>query len=311
MATMIRLTFLACLLAACAGHEHEKTTHPVPTPPEKRAAIAPPAVASISNVVTPESVLHDPQQDVYFISNVFGGLEAVDGNGFITRVDADTLRVDLKWIENGKNGARLDGPKGMAIVGDTLYVSDVLAVRKFDRRTGAPLGEIPLPGATMINDLATDGSNVYVSDTAIRSWAGQTFVATNTDAIWKISGDRATKIASGAELHQPNGLAFHDGALWVAPFAGNELYRLDGTERDVVIEVPRGQLDGLVILGDGTRIVSSWQGSTIYRESSDGEFTPLLNGIAHSADIGYDAKRRRLLVPRSATNEVTIHQLSR
>lgn len=309
MANLIRLTFLACLLAACGQHEHETVIWPVPNAAEKRAAIAPPATTSITNLATPESVLHDPQQDVYFISNVSGGLEAVDGNGFITRVDAKTMRVDLRWIETGKNGARLDGPKGMTIVGDTLYVSDVLAVRRFDRRTGAPLGAIALPGATMINDLATDGTSVYVSDTAIRSSAGPTFIATKTDAIWKITGDRATKIASGVGLRQPNGLAFHDGALWVAPFSGNEIYRLDGAERADIAETPRGQLDGLVILEDGARIVTSWQGSTIYRETGEGKFVPLLNGIALPADIGYDANRKRLLVPRSATNEVTVHQL--
>lgn len=270
----------------------------------------PPALTVVTGLASPESVLYDAEQDVYFISNLNGGLLAQDNNGFITRVRAADMTVQLKWIAGGTNGVRLDAPKGMTIVGDVLYVSDVTAVRTFDRRTGAPRGEIPLPGATLINDLTTDGTNVYVSDTGVKPSAGITFAATGTDAIWKISGGRATKIASGTQLHQPNGLEFVDGSLWVASFRGNELYRLDGDEKTDVEKLPRGQLDGLVHLPGGTRFVTSWIGNAVYRGTGDGKFVPVLRGLAAPADIGYDTKRKRLLVPNSPLNQVTVHSLS-
>ena len=262
----------------------------------------------ITGLAGPESVLHDPEQDIYFISNINGGLLAQDANGFISRVDADSMSVNVRWIEGGKNGVKLDAPKGMTIVGDTLYVSDVTAVRRFNRRSGAPEGEIALPGATLINDLTNDGTAVYASDTGVKPASGIEFAATGTDAIWKISGDRAEKIASGTDLLQPNGLDFNDGALWVVSFRGNRLYRLAGNGREDERELPRGQLDGLVHLEDGTPLVSSWLGTAIYRGSGD-RFTALLTGVTTPADIGYDSKRKRLLVPRSALNQVTIHAI--
>ena len=291
------------LLCTSCLYQNPETTPGLETPSEEAGPdLVAPALAIIGKLAGPESVLHDPEQDVYFISNLNGGLLTRDNNGFISRVNAQTMEVELKWVAGGTNGVRLDAPKGMAIVGDTLFVSDVTGVRKFDRRTGAPKGEIALPGATLINDLTTDGRDVYASDTAVVPSAGITFAPTGTDAIWKISGDRATKIASGTQLNQPNGVDFFKGRLWVVTFRGGELYRLDGEKKTGVIKTRRPQLDGLVHLADGTPVYSSWTGNAVYRGN-----VPILRGVSAPADIGYDTKRRRLLVPNSPLNQVTIH----
>jgi hypothetical protein len=306
---MRSVVLLATLLVMACLHQNKETIPGAANTAEKAAAFPPPPAESIiTNLAGPESALHDPEQDVYFISNINGGLLEADNNGFITRVNAASMTVQTKWIESGKNGARLDAPKGMAIAGDFLYVSDITAVRKFDRRTGAPRGEIALPGATLINDLTTDGTSVFVSDTAVRPAAGVTFERTGTDAIWKISGDKASRIASGRDLNEPNGIDFANGSLWVVTFRANELYRLNGTEKADIRRLPHGQLDGLIHLADGTPVVTSWIGDAIYRGDGDA-FTPVLKAIDAPADIGYDRKRNRLLVPRSTANEVTIHPL--
>jgi hypothetical protein len=184
-----------------------------------------------------------------------------------------------------------------------------VAVRKFDRRSGAPQGEIPLPGATLINDITTDGRSLYVSDTGLRTGPGITLVPTGTDAIWKITDDRATKIASGRALGQPNGLDFVGGALHVVTFQGNRLYRLAGGKREDLSTLPAGQLDGIVHLSDGSLLISSWLGKQVYRGRVGGPFRAILAGIVTPADLGYDTKRHRLLVPSSAANQVTIHQV--
>jgi hypothetical protein len=267
------------------------------------AGPAPPAVAIITDLRTPESVLFDPEQDVYFISNINGGMTSIDGDGFISRVDAATMSVNLSWVRG------LDGPKGMAIAGNTLYVSDIRGVRKFDRRTGAALGVITLPGATFINDIVADGADIYVSDTGIAMGPGPSYIATGTDAIWRISNDRVEKFASGPDLQQPNGLDILEGTLRVASFSGNEIYELHDGKKRSVEPVPYGQLDGLIHLSDGTPVVSSWYGDAIYQRSNRGDYVPILAGIDAAADIGYDSKRSRLLVPIPALNQVTIHAL--
>ena len=299
----------AIALIALCGCQYKELREPGSSiaDKEKRNQIkAPPAVQTISTgLAGPESVLYDPEQDVYFISNINGGLLDRDNNGFISRVDANTLAVTLKWVEGGKNGVTLDGPKGMAIAGDTLYASDTAAVRKFNRRTGAYEGEIALPGATTINDMTTDGKRIWVSDTGVVPASGVTFFSTGTDAVWQIENDHATKVASGRDLKQPNGLAWVNGNLWVVTFGGAELYQLDGGAKKNVMQLPRGQLDGLVALPDGTFFVTSWDGMAIYRGKKD--FEPILQGIPTPADLGYDTKRHLLLVPASSSNRVTLH----
>lgn len=311
-AKRLRVAFLALILAACNNEGPPPPHTSISDDDQRNRIVAPPAMATISTgLAGPESVLYDPQQDVYFISNINGGLLDRDDNGFISRVDAKTLEVDLKWIEGGKNNVTLDGPKGMAIAGDSLYVSDVAAVRKFDRHTGAPQAAIALPGTTTINDLTTDGKNIYVSDTGVIPGPAETFEATGTDSIWIIENDRARKIASGHdELQQPNGLEFADGKLWVVTFGGNELFALDGGRKSTVMTLPRGQLDGVVHIPDGHWLVTSWSGMAVYRGTGKGSFEPILQAVPTPADIGYDTKRHLLLLPASANNSVTLHAIS-
>ncbi|HUR83598.1 MAG TPA: hypothetical protein VM733_22770 [Thermoanaerobaculia bacterium] len=308
LAFLLIAAFTACPSNRQAQKTLQGTSHHFDVPPAMRQS-PPPVNSIITRLRGPESVLYDAQQDVYFISNLNGGLQTVDNNGFITRVDAKSLFVTLKWVEGGRGGVRLDAPKGMGIIGDALYVSDILAVRKFDRRTGRPLGEVKLPGATLINDIVSDGKSVFVSDTGLRVAEGHTFRSTGTDAIWKITNDRAEKIAAGRELNHPNGLDLADGELWAVTFGPNEIVSIVDGKPHTVAQLPRGQLDGLVRLPDHTVLVSSWLGEGIYRGSPGAAFEPILTGIDAPADLGYDTKRHRLLVPIPGANQVTIHAL--
>ncbi len=197
-----RLVPFFLLLSLCC--QKESTTPPPMTEgaPPMPMTTAPPVSqpATLSGFQTPESVLYDPDQDVYFISNINGQPLAADDNGYISRVNAESLQIDAKWIDGAKPEITLNAPKGMAIVGDDLYVTDLTVVRKFDRKSGAPKGEIAIPGSTFLNDLASDGTVVYVSDSGLKAGASGSFEPTNTDAIWKISGDKPRKIAGSPGL---------------------------------------------------------------------------------------------------------------
>jgi len=68
-----------------------------------------------------------------------------------------------------------------------------------------------------------------------------------------------------------------------------------------------GQFDG-VELAKGALWVSSWADSSVYRYEN-GEGTNLIKGVPSPADIGYDAKRNRVLIPIFTGNRVEIWQL--
>jgi hypothetical protein len=138
----------------------------------------------VSGFQTPESVVHDRVMDWYLVSNVgLGNPAALDHNGFISKVSPGGEVLDLAWIQDGVGGVTLNGPKGLAIRDDALYVADVDTLRIFDRRTGAPRRSVPMPNPfaptpLFLNDVVVAGDGtVYLTDnrnSAIFGWIGST-----------------------------------------------------------------------------------------------------------------------------------------
>jgi hypothetical protein len=140
----------------------QEATKPPPSP------TPPPAITFKGPFATPESVLYDAAGDRYLVSNINGKPDGVDGNGFITELSPDGTVKTPKLIASGEKGAKLDAPKGMAIVRGELWVSDISQVRKFDLKTLAPKGDIALPGATFANDvLLAPVGRVFVSESSV------------------------------------------------------------------------------------------------------------------------------------------------
>ncbi len=263
---------------------------------------------------TPESVMYNAKEDVYLVSNinVDGIPTKKDNNGFISKLAPDGTVLNLKWIAGGANEVTLNAPKGMAIVGNTLYVTDLDTVRKFDLLSGKTLGAIPIEGTTFLNDLAAgpDGT-VYVSDTGLVA-DEKGIGPSGTDAVYKISpADKVSLIAKGKELTLPNGLeVLANGKLQVVTFGSSEIYTLDADgKRGDLQKLPAGSLDGVITLSDGRLVISSWESNSLYALSPDGKIEVLAKDLPSPADIGYDTKRERVLVPIFQEDRVVIQPL--
>jgi hypothetical protein len=261
-------------------------------------------------LATPESVFYDEASDLYLVSNINGGPLDIDNNGFISRLSPDGKVETLKWIEGGKNKVTLNAPKGMAIVSGVLYVADLDTVRTFDLKTGAPKADIKLTGATFANDVAPglDGK-VYVSDSGLKQNAKGDFEPTGSDAVWVIDKGKATALAKDKELGKPNGLVLGPTGLWVVTFGSGELYRLDdkGKKQDAV-KPPKGSLDGILLVNDSLYI-SSWDASAVYKGKPAGPFEVVIPNVKAPADIGFDVKRGRILVPLFMDNAVEAYDV--
>jgi hypothetical protein len=303
---MLKRLFLVALVAlslfACAKTEtttvSETATDTAPPPPPKPTEIT-------EGLSTPESVVYDAEQDVYFISNINGQPTGIDDNGYISRVNAETLQSDAKWIDGAKQEITLNAPKGLAIAGGDLWVSDVTTVRRFDRKTGAPKGEVAVKGTSFLNDVAADGNLVYVSDTGVDA----SFKPLGKDAIYKIENNKATRLVGGKNLNGPNGITVAGGKLWAVSFGGNELYAIENGKKGTAVTLPNKGLDGLVALPDGSFAITSWDAKTVYRGQPAGPFTAFVENVDAPADAGFDSKRNRLLVPHFMENKVTFHDV--
>ena len=284
------LLLLACSCVSTASYEAVKIVTP-----------------AASGLNTPECAIHDEKADIYIVSNINGNPLGEDKAGFISRVAPSGKILELKWIDGSAEGVTLNAPKGLAIVGDTLYAADVNAIRKFHRVTGKPTGVIEIKGSSFLNDLASgpDGK-VYVSDSGF----GGDKDAPRTDAVYEISVDDSVKaLSKGEEVPNPNGLLVTAGGLLVCTWNSGELLwarAREGRER-LVAKLPKNQLDGIVVDKDGSLLITSWAGECVYRLSLSGKETTIaVEGLKEPADPGWDAKRGRLLIPHFKEHTLTI-----
>ncbi len=298
---MKRLVLSSCLVAATVFAQAKDTGV---------AAKPTAAVTFKDGLATPESVLYDAETDTYLVSNINGAPLDKDNNGYITELNPDGSVLKAKLIEGGQNKVTLNAPKGSAIKDGVLYVADIDTVRLFDRKTGAPKGDVALKGATFANDVAAgpDGK-IYVSDSGLNP----KFEPTGTDAIWVITpGKKPTAKAflKSKDLHGPNGLLVTKDAVHVVTFSAAELqtYDLKGKKVGEFTKLPNGGLDGLVMVGDEL-LISSWGAKTIYRGKRGGEFREAFTDLEAPADFGFDSKRNRVLVPRFQGNTVEAWEL--
>jgi glucose/arabinose dehydrogenase len=287
---------LVCLIAVVA------------LPPGASGAAVLPAAIMVSGFQTPESVHHDAAADVYLVSNINGNPTGADDNGFISRVTPAGQVQTLKWIDGASASISLNAPKGMAIVGDTLYVADITVVRMFDRTTGQAKGSVTVPGAAFLNDLTAgpDGA-VYVTDTGVNP----DFSPNGKDAVYRIKDGALTTVAKSANLKNPNGITMlPNGRLFVVTLSQDgATYELTTAgAQSQMRNLPQGQLDGVEAVSGQVLLVSSWAANAVYRVT--GSAAEVLVANAQSpADIGYDRGRDRVLIPLFQGNQVRIQPL--
>jgi hypothetical protein len=322
------LLILCCAVAAsscvpvdkrASGDSTAAVTESLPRAAAPPPAPAPPApgatkIVTIAGFLTPESVLHDSTQDIYFVSNVNGGPTAKDNNGFISRVKPDGAVENLKFIEGGRSGTVLNAPKGLALAGDTLWVADIDAVRAFNARTGAPIDSVSLAklGAVFLSDVVvTSTGALYITDTGIRFDDIGNVLHPGPDRLFRIGPDHTVTVAvRGDTLGRPNGITLDVAGkrFIVVEFGGKFLlaWKPEDKAPKVIAKGPGG-FYGVVFAG-GRLLASSWNDSTVSSYES-GDEVKVITGVPSPADIGYDAKRNRVLVPIFTGNRVEIWQL--
>ena len=306
------LLLSALVVAACAPAAEEAAPvvaeatpvapAPVLSPPVDLTPEPTPAddVLSDLGLVRPVAVVHDPASDVYLISNAPSG----GAPGFITSLLPDGAVDALRWIDGAERGVVLNRPAGMALVQTRLVVADGDHLRIFDRETGVPRGEVFIPGATSLRDVATGPRGaVYVTD------AGKGHGA-SPGAVWRVSRrGTVSLVAKSSVLGRPEGLVCVGSTVWIAATAPKAFYGIDPAGTLTHGPSLPGAVTG-VAQAEGHVFFSSPVGRSIYGGPLAGPFVPVVAGVDGPGDVGWDAARRRLLVPRVEAGALGIYTLA-
>lgn len=311
---MLHIPMLICALGACARPTDGTKGQVQPKGDSNAEAPLATQIAWLGDLHQPEAVRYDPEQDVFFISNMVGFGSVKDANGYIVEVKAGDLSIGKVFAENGKAGVILDAPKGMTISGDTLWVCDIDVMRAINRKTGVYIGTLDLKpfGALLLNDVTMGGDGaMYITDTGILM-TSKGVVYKGADKIFRVSNGNVSVIAQGAGLMRPNGITWDKQAnrLVVVTFDPfhSQMYTIAPNGERRLLGKGNGKFDGVEPLGGGRFMVASWNDSSV-RLLGNGENRRIANNVLQPADIGYDTKRNRLAIPVGPLNQMQLWQL--
>lgn len=268
------------------------------------AAVAAEPVWKVEGFDGPESALYDSKRNVVYVSNVNGSPTEKNGQGYIAKVSAEGSLVEKTWVGG------LNAPKGMALVGGTLYVSDIDRLVAIDVDAGKVSATYPVAEAKFLNDVAAapDG-RVFVSDMF-------------TDTIHTLAGDKLKTFVQDAELTAPNGLLVEGDKLVVASWGKikegfetetlGHLKTVDLSSKKVSTlgdGTPVGNLDGIEADGSGAYLVTDWMAGGLYRIKPSGNAELLLDLNQGSADLGLIPEKKLAIVPMMNDGSVVAYPI--
>ncbi len=278
-------------------------------------AVAHPAGAQVTvvDLQSPYSFVSGPAGNEYFISSVNGDPEQADNNGFITKLDAGGKLANLKFIQGGTNGTTLHAPKGMALVGDTLYVADLDAIRGFDAATGKPKGAVTIPtgasgvSAVSLTDVAFDGKGLlYCSDQ-------------RANRIYRveIGSGKVSLLIADPQLAGPAGLALHpkSGQLIVVSWDKGKIFEIspDGHLTELVsngfFSGRFANLRGVDFDRWANMYVSDFTTGKVWRMTWDKRFQVIAEYLPSPGDLGIDRTNNLILVPYESAHAAEMNGL--
>lgn len=286
------LLAMAALAAACSVATKKNTE-------QKAEEVAVPSLELLwetdTLLTTAECVIYDKNTQIIFVANVNLNPWDKDGNGFISKLDLDGNIVSLKWVEG------LHGPKGMEIVGNSLFVNDIDQTVEIDIPSGKIVGGTKIGGEPTLNDItASSDGTLYAS-------------GSNSQKVFRIA-DKKVEIFLDGDLGRPNGLLWEKDRLLMLTNNTQRLMSIDWQSKEQTVLVDSlGHADGIEAIGDGSYLVSNWKGQLFYI-SQDMTKTKLLDTInegINAADIDYIQEKELLLVPTFFDNRVRAYKLSR
>lgn len=246
-----RLSAAALLMLAACAQEAPPAAAPPQAPRLEQ-------IWRIGGFANPESAALSADGTFLYVTNVNGEGDARDGNGFISRVSTSGEMLQRDFATG------LDGPKGIMLGGDALYVADIHQMVVLDAATGAIRRRVPAPGAAFLNDLTfAPSGEVLIADSG-------------GSRIYAIASDAAEIWLEHELLESINGFLPEPSRLLVTTMAGRLLAIDYETRAITVLAENLANADGIAAISGGRYLVSEWPGQ-MFVVSPDGSHETILD----------------------------------
>lgn len=241
-----------------------------------------------------ESCTFDPDRNLIIAMNAGVGQDVQENDGYVSLINPDGTVHTSKWIGATRDGLTLNHPLGSALANGTIYTADMTVVRTFDLETGEPGDAFEVPEAEFLNGIAVaEDGTIYVSNTREAS------------RIFRITPDgEASVFVDGAPLANPNGVAIdNEGNIVVVNIGDNAVltFSPEGELLDTE-HAAEGGNDGVVVLEDGTKYVSSVRFGSVSKIAPGEEAEVIAVGIPSAASMCYDSVQNQLVIPMNNHN---------
>ena len=305
-------TLALAAVATLLGAGCDRATPP-PAPALEVAPITTPRI--VDGFASPESVVIAGARR--FVSSMGSKPEPTskDGDGYISELDAQGALVDRRSFPR-EGDPPLNAPKGMAVIGNRLFVTDIDRIVGYDLASRKQVFEAVVSGgpAKFFNDLAVESDTTLLVTDTLRNALYRYDLGNKTFSLVAVDMPGA----NGLALDRTRNLAYV--AAIGANFGGGDLYSvaLDGDAKARRIGDVHGLFDGIALV-DGKLLLSDWKSvsepvpGALTLHATDGTLastlsTPELHG---PADFDYDATQRLLWIPDMQNNRVVIVPLPR
>ncbi len=295
--------YLSLLIIAAATFACKRSTNVTVTETKDTTAINVDTMVSLvpsltlawesdTTLKTPESVLFDQANNVLYVSNI-GGVPPTkkDGDGYISQMGLDGKIINQKWATG------FDAPKGMAIWGNKLYVTDIDRVKAVDLKTGKTTNTYKVAGAKFLNDVAVSADSIIY------------FTDSDMSTIHMLQNGKVSTVHADTSLGGTNGIYVDGNTLLLA--SSGTVYTMnigDHSIQKVATDIPNG--DGIERYKNGW-IVSNWAGEVFYIDDK-GQVTEILDtqeAKLNTADIEVIESMDLLLIPTFFGNKVVAYKL--
>lgn len=235
----LALALAACLLLV-ARDGHTKQHCETGTPTLQTAW-------QLAGLRHPESAVVSRDGTFLYVSMVDGEADATDRLGQIAKVGIDGKLLDADWV------AGLNAPKGLALKGKQLFVSDLTELLEISTTDAKVVARHVIPDSAFLNDVALAPPGSGMPGAVLVSDSGK-------GRISRLHLGKVVEWLRDPQLRSINGLLALPDALLVTTMQGLLLSISWRTQDITVLATDLGDGDGIAMLAARRYLVSEWPG---------------------------------------------------